>query len=273
MHAEVTIAREVYVQKAFCTVNPLWCSYVLLNRWDHEGLSSPYWRWYWNDRPGASIEYSTSRLNLDPGHVVLIPPNTVFATHTDRQVGHLHCHFWLSTRLVSDTAGPIRLTTSRADRERLRSAIRLMDRQEEQQREPRISLNILSLVADALARAEYDWDVQNHDPLVDHVRQRIHAAPAQKQLDNKTLAEEVGVSVNTLLRRFHRATGTSPRQFSLQLRVERGADLLRSGDMSIPEIAELCGFIDRYHFTRAFTARSGTSPSAFRKRYRMNEFT
>jgi AraC-like DNA-binding protein len=154
------------------------------------------------------------------------------------------------------------------DRRRLRSLVRLLHDADKERLEPAVSLSILGLIAEAVARAGYEWNAQNNDLLIDRVLQRLYTAAPHRQLDNLTLAQEAGVSVNTLLRRFQRATKTSPRQFLLQLRVERGAELLRGGQRTIPEIAELCGFVDRYHFTRAFTARVGTSPAVFSERYR-----
>jgi AraC-like DNA-binding protein len=268
MLADVAIARNVYVQNAPSTVHMLLCSYCLLDRWEHVGLSSPYWRWYWNDRLGASIGHDGARLPLGPGRAVLVPPNTAFSTHTAKRVGHFHCHFWLGARPIGETARPTSVLVSRADQAKLQSLGRALTRNGLARQEPHVSLSVLSFVADALARAGYEWDLQSHDPLIDRVRQRLHAGAVQRELDNAMLATEFGLSVNTLLRRFRRATGTSPRQFLIQLRVERGAELLRSTDRRIVDIADLCGFIDRYHFTRVFTTHVGTSPAAFRQHYR-----
>lgn len=261
---------DLYVQDAPCTMNPLVFCHCILDQWDHTALTSPYWRWYWNDRSGASIRFNEQQIELTPGNVVLIPPNTPFGTHTARQVGHLYFHFWLSARVAAADARPMSLPLSRSNQALLRRLVRRLHRGRSWQN-PQVSLTILSLAADALARANYAWDLQGGDALIDRIRHRLYAASSQRELDNAALAEECGVSVNTLLRRFRRATGTTPRQFLIQLRVERAAQLLRGGDMRIDDIAASCGFLDRYHFSRAFSALVGTSPAAFRNRNRWAE--
>ena len=51
-----------------------------------------------------------------------------------------------------------------------------------------------------------------------------------------------------------------------QRRIEKASILLHHTDHSIDEIAELCGFGDRYYFTRVFTRQLGLGPAAYRKR-------
>jgi AraC-like DNA-binding protein len=81
------------------------------------------------------------------------------------------------------------------------------------------------------------------------------------------LARIAHMSESSLLRAFKRATGRSPIDYHLRLRVSRACDLLRSDDRSITEIAYDVGFSDSNYFTRQFRKAMGMTPRDYRKRY------
>lgn len=78
------------------------------------------------------------------------------------------------------------------------------------------------------------------------------------------LADLAGLPMRTLLRRFGRATGMSPGQYLLSVRIGRAANLLRRFDMSVTDIAGEVGFDDSNYFSRQFRNIMGTSPTDFR---------
>ncbi|MEK6796321.1 MAG: AraC family transcriptional regulator [Spirochaetota bacterium] len=87
--------------------------------------------------------------------------------------------------------------------------------------------------------------------------------------DNITLAgaaKAVGLSVRHLTRLFGECFGVSPIDYLLRVRISRAADMLRSSDASVSDIAYDCGFSDSNYFTRMFRRETGTTPV----RYRMN---
>jgi transcriptional regulator GlxA family with amidase domain len=47
-------------------------------------------------------------------------------------------------------------------------------------------------------------------------------------------------------------------------RVQRAAELLARTTLSIDEIAERCGFANRYHFSRVFAQRMAAPPGRYR---------
>ncbi|WP_043690262.1 helix-turn-helix transcriptional regulator [Luteimonas huabeiensis] len=56
----------------------------------------------------------------------------------------------------------------------------------------------------------------------------------------------------------------SPQALSARLRLERAADLLRTTQMTVSEVAASCGFDNCCSFARAFRARFGTSATRYR---------
>jgi AraC-like DNA-binding protein len=65
---------------------------------------------------------------------------------------------------------------------------------------------------------------------------------------------------------FTRATGTSPRRYLEESRVEQAARALVETDRTVTEIAHAVGYDDPYHFSRVFRRVNGVSPRAYRRR-------
>ena len=62
---------------------------------------------------------------------------------------------------------------------------------------------------------------------------------------------------------FKREYGVSPLKYIKNLRMERAAELLKTGLYSVGQAAEACGFDDLSAFSRGFRRWSGLSPTAF----------
>ena len=79
-----------------------------------------------------------------------------------------------------------------------------------------------------------------------------------------------GVSANVLIRRFQAVLQTTPGRYLWKLRTERGIAMLGESDMTVAEIASLCGFQNPYHFSRCAKKLQGDSPRAIRQKARQN---
>ena len=78
------------------------------------------------------------------------------------------------------------------------------------------------------------------------------------------LAKIAGMSVSGFAHRFKAATGSSPVQYSLRLRLERAESLLRCTPMTVKEVAASLGFEDPFYFSRLFRKRNGAGPASWR---------
>ncbi len=72
------------------------------------------------------------------------------------------------------------------------------------------------------------------------------------------------MSRSTLMRVFRRATGQTPIEYLVRLRIQKAMDLLRNSERTITEIAMDVGFNDSNYFARQFRRQTGTSPLQFR---------
>jgi len=83
-------------------------------------------------------------------------------------------------------------------------------------------------------------------------------------LSIQTLARLAGLSERTFYRVFQNATGATPNQYLVTLRLSHVAELLRHSDMSITNIAFECGFQDSSYMAKQFKAHFGMTPRHFR---------
>lgn len=72
------------------------------------------------------------------------------------------------------------------------------------------------------------------------------------------------MSNSTLLSVFRKATGQTPIEYLVNLRIQRAMDLLRQTDLTVTEIAFEVGFNDSNYFTRKFRGVNQITPTQFR---------
>lgn len=81
------------------------------------------------------------------------------------------------------------------------------------------------------------------------------------------LAEEAGMTVRTLQRRFQERVGESPLSYVATRRMAKAKRLLRNqSELSIAEVGEACGYGDPRHFAAAFRKQTGGTPRVYRER-------
>ncbi len=86
-----------------------------------------------------------------------------------------------------------------------------------------------------------------------------------EKVNLKLLAGKTGMSQRNMMRLFGAATGTTPVNYLLHLRIYQATIMLRTTGQSINEIAEQCGFNDSNYFTRQFHRLACKTPSEYRK--------
>lgn len=87
----------------------------------------------------------------------------------------------------------------------------------------------------------------------------------QEPLALEDLARLAGCSANYLSRRFKALYGATPIVYQHRLRMQTAAQLLKTTQHPIKQIAELVGFGDVYFFSRMFKKIIGVPPGEYRK--------
>lgn len=98
-------------------------------------------------------------------------------------------------------------------------------------------------------------------PAVEAIRQGY----TQNQLSVSALADRCGISEAYLRRLFVERYGVSPKEYAIQLRIDYAKRLLQSGQFSVGEVAQMCGYAEPCHFSREFSKRVGNSPREYKK--------
>lgn len=248
-------------------VRVLLCSAQRLVRWEFPNLSAPYWRFYWNDRPGATMLLGARRERMMPSRCYAVPPNTPFAARLRRPVVHFYLHFQAAPPY--DAVAPD-IFSFPADGHVLRTvseARGLLDRRAGTGLVPRLALLCQCLACGALSRlpAEKVPAVRSDERVRAAVRKM--EAGVSVPPSNGELAAVAGMHPNAFIRLFRGVTGRTPQAYCTVKRIERACLLLHGGSMSIKEIAARCGFCDRYHFSRVFKRLRGVGPAEFRRRF------
>jgi YesN/AraC family two-component response regulator len=64
---------------------------------------------------------------------------------------------------------------------------------------------------------------------------------------------------------FKKRTGYSIKQYINHVRINQAKNLLASGDYTVTEVAQMCGYHDIFYFSKVFKQIEGVSPSYFQQ--------
>lgn len=84
-------------------------------------------------------------------------------------------------------------------------------------------------------------------------------------LNLSNILNEYNISEVHFRRLFKKMYGTSPAKFIQNIRINKAKQLLIDEKNSISEIAHLCGYEDKFYFSRIFRKVTGLTPSEYRK--------
>jgi transcriptional regulator GlxA family with amidase domain len=94
---------------------------------------------------------------------------------------------------------------------------------------------------------------------------QLMEANLEEPLGLEELARLTQRSPRQLQRMFRQQLDTTPAQYYLALRLDKGRGLLRQSGLSLQAIAAACGFQSLVHFKRAYRERFQSAPSAERQ--------
>ncbi len=233
-------------------------AYSEIAEWNHRNTAAPWWRWYWNDRPGWTARWADKKHRLGPNRVVLIAPETNFTASSEAPARHLYFHF-VAGPPFHELRGAVYSFALDAALDAGAQAVRSWLASDDALR---VALGVPWLCGLALARIE-----PSPAALDERMRRVTSFLEQHTDLDvtNEELAVLCDMHPNSFIRWFKRAFNTTPRAFVAARKVERACSLLRLTSLGIEQIAEELGFCDRYYFSRVFKRHRGRTPSEFRK--------
>jgi AraC-like DNA-binding protein len=244
--------------------------------WREKSVCSTYWRYYVNSCDGASVRLHAdgSVYALPAGAVHFVPAWVRFDLLPPPQpVRHLYAHFDIVglpgtlVREIFDRPATLPFDQIlRATSAAMREAVTVPSASTAAQFAVKAAIH--AALAQLIARlppvraARLSSALRPDSPLAPALR-HIEADPT-KPLRVAALARLCGFAEAHFARRFRAELGQSPGQYLLERRVAIAAQRLLLSDDSIETIADVCGFPDRFYFTRVFTRRMGVPPAAYR---------
>jgi AraC-like DNA-binding protein len=241
-----------------------------LPNWNHPGVDSPFWRFYYNPKPGCHLLFEGQQIELHPDVAVLIPADTVFDCCGPVPAWHFWLHFTTSRPAVSIPERPIVLGISEALQLLLSRVIATHLLPASDARDHSLlhqSAALLHLVFADLTPIEPANLIPQR--LVE-VLALITRAP-HGRLSNDFLAERAGMTVEAFIRAFREHTGQTPAAYVLATRLRLAGEALALTDKTIDQIAIEHGFPNRHYFTRMFSRQVGCGPAEFRQRQRQRK--
>jgi len=244
------------------------------NWWTHTDHIRSMWRLCRADNAGAALISDTWSYALPVGRFALVPPGLKFKAQLERPVKELFVHFevlgWPAAAVKEFFPEPV--TLQRDDfRDRLAEDL-CVELEASDHLGPALSCRVKSLVHLVMASLERVLP-EEKAALLRHVADgqldllevlRFIDAHIDESLDNGRLAEIAHTSESCFIRRFREAMGQTPARYVQDRRVAKASELLVCTDQSIDEVAQRCGFANRYYFSRVFSERVGRPPVRYR---------
>ncbi len=103
----------------------------------------------------------------------------------------------------------------------------------------------------------------NKNARIKRLTERIQAHPEQ-DWSVKEMAQYVSLSVNPFRNSFYEQTGLNPKAYLERTRMQRAAEWIRRGELSIAQIAPKVGYADPFHFSRVFRKVMGVAPKRYK---------
>lgn len=110
-----------------------------------------------------------------------------------------------------------------------------------------------------------DVAASSHPKLVEAIK--LMECNIEEPLTMEEIASHMQFSARQLERLFRDTLHCTPRQYYMQLRLERARQLLTRTNRPIADIVMACGFVSFAHFSHRYHAGFGISPSADRRRH------
>lgn len=120
-------------------------------------------------------------------------------------------------------------------------------------------------VIDAIARGYFADEVEGPSKILMDRALALVDRNFAKDISDDSISEQLGLSTSHFRFLFKQTTGKPFHKYLMSLRLERARQLLMSTSIPVQDIGTSVGFSSAAHFSRAFSQKFGTSPSAFRQ--------
>ena len=135
----------------------------------------------------------------------------------------------------------------------------------------KIAIILTDELIQSISVTEENLDSQKREIILsgfDQVMQYILSHYNEGSFSAKSLAASFGMSASNMSHYFKKHTGQTVSEYISTLRFERAKELLRTTDINLSEISQMCGYWNLSTFIRQFKSRASTTPSNYRSQFR-----
>ena len=237
----------------------IWEPMQTVKFWNYPRNIVQHWRFYMNDSEGAILNGAP----VPTDKILLIPPGLLLTINNTKPFQHFYIHF---------ETGPLYNSASREvyffpkeDFGTLTEQLRQLTGEEDLEFTRTLLYCAIFSALRMIPSEKLHVREQYMDGRIAAAKDYIHQHLGEK-IENAALAKRVGISTNRFIRLFRNELGVPPQLYQQYQRIQQAMTYLSEQQYSIDEIADLLGFVDRFHFSRVFRRVAGTPPGAYRKR-------
>lgn len=236
------------------------------SNWNFPSVFSPFWRLYYNSKPGHCVSFGNTFYEVTPEQIMLIPDHQFF-----------HClganpvpTFWISFSTnysVSPTQTiPILLKPTKTELSLIQDIQGLIVKDKTYEPTDAIYRNTVALLNVVFSHSNIQWK-KERPAILNELLCFIDNNSSQK-LSNSELADIACMSIEGLSKMFRNHIGISPAAYVTQIRIKQASHLLLHSPETIDRIALLTGFPNRNYFSRVFKQITNESPAEFRRHHK-----
>lgn len=219
---------------------------------------------------GYSTHSFKTRQTQSHINIMFAPERLSLPEDNLRRIPGYNIIFRLEPTLRSRTSYKHRLRLNSKDLALLESMVRKLN-DELQAAKPGFEASALAVLLEIIVfiSRKYDSEPAGRPAALIRVGNIISRIESDytRQWSLKELAKLAAMSPNNLLLLFNAATGSSPIDYLIKVRLRNAAESLRNGHDSISEIALVCGFRDSNYFSKKFRDIYGITPRQYRDNF------
>ena len=214
----------------------------------------PYAAFSFRVSGNGDFEIGAKRLHTSPGDVLFLPANTPYKVNysvSESIVVHFgYCNYFEAENICLNH--PSRIES------RFQHLLEAWN--------DRHSINhAKSIIYDIFETMANDQKLSIDNTAIANCVHYIDANFCDPNINIEAVCAAAFISVSSLQRAFANCFGMSPKQYLIQLRMNRALELLTEGKLSVKQVSFACGFTDEKYFSRAFKKKYSYPPSQLGK--------
>lgn len=231
--------------------------------WNFPGVFSPFWRLYYNSKPGYCVSFSDIFYEITPEHIMLIPDHQFFHCLGANPVPMFWMAFSVNRSVAPTQPVPILLKPNKTELSLIQDIQNLIIKDTTCDPTDAIYRNSLALLNVVIANSNIQWK-KDQPAALNAILRYIETNYGQK-LSNSHLAEIACMSIEGLSKVFRNHMGISPAAYVTQIRIKQASHFLLQTTETIDWVAQRTGFPNRNYFSRVFKRITNESPAEFRR--------